>query len=41
MVALDQRESLRTTFTDALGHPVGDQLLVDFKLRPRLECGRR
>jgi sulfofructosephosphate aldolase len=32
MVALDQRESLRTMFTERLGHPVGDDVLVRFKL---------
>ena len=37
MVALDQRESLRTMFTDALGHSVADQTLTDFKLAAAAE----
>ncbi|SEE12961.1 hypothetical protein [Ruania alba] len=32
MVAMDQRESLRTMFADAGAGHVGDQVLVDFKL---------
>jgi sulfofructosephosphate aldolase len=32
MVAMDQRESLRTMFVDATGGPAGDELLSDFKL---------
>lgn len=32
MVALDQRESLRAMFTERLGHPVDDDVLVRFKL---------
>jgi sulfofructosephosphate aldolase len=32
MVAIDQRESLRTMFTQALGEPALEPLVVDFKL---------
>jgi sulfofructosephosphate aldolase len=37
MVALDQRESLRTMFTDALGRSVEDRTLTDFKLAAAAE----
>jgi sulfofructosephosphate aldolase len=37
MVALDQRESLRTMFAERLGHPVGDDVLVRFKLAAAAE----
>ena len=39
MVALDQRESLRTMFAEQLGRPVGDDLLLRFKLAAAAELG--
>ncbi|UFU04466.1 hypothetical protein LQF12_07815 [Ruania suaedae] len=41
MVAMDQRESLRTMFADAGAGTVGDQTLVDFKLAVAQTLGTR
>ncbi|UFU08163.1 hypothetical protein [Ruania halotolerans] len=41
MVAMDQRESLRTMFADAGSGRVGDQVLVDFKLAVADALGTR
>jgi sulfofructosephosphate aldolase len=41
MVAMDQRESLRTMFTDAAGVRVGDGAMVEFKTAVARTLGRR
>lgn len=40
MVALDQRESLRTMFAERLGRSVGDEVLLRFKLAAAVELGQ-